>query len=677
MEKSLIFLEKASIFKNQLPNPTMKRLLLFLLLLISNLSFAQGQGKLDSLNAVLAKLPVEGKAFSSDTMRVKVLCEMGATTKEQKEVSFLYSKAIFLATNINYQEGLMIASFELAKYYRKQSLWVKASDYLFRALYSAETLKNHLFLGKIYKQIGDNYLSINETDNAIIYLKKSLLYLKKYESLKAYILTLNNIGIAYFKKKDYVNARKYYQLCQRENAQLRDLALINILRINIGSIYIKLKDFDKGISLFESVFNDLPEKDYYTKTYLKTELAKAFLEKGDFNSSSNSLTEAFTYCENNADSTTKAIMYEVQYQLYKKKKLAGKALDAFERYVSIKLADNEASNQKLYEAMKLEYQAEKQRSSIVSLNESVFREKQKNQFLILISIVILISLSLIFYNNRLLKRKNIQIEEQKIQILLTQEELKVLNENLKDVNESLELRVNERTAELVQMNKELITKNREIEEALLKGQTIERKRVASELHDNVGSLLSGLSWRLEALDKSNISENEKAVYNKIKETLKKAYGDVRSLSHNLIPEELQSLGLAKSIKRLIDDLNQNGKIKFDFHADNIENILSKKAEFELYSITLELTNNIIKHAHASEASIILDNKKKNVVRLFVLDDGVGLNTENIEKSMGLSNIKERIVSLNGSIEIETDSGTSFKIEIPYQLQATEHINETV
>jgi NarL family two-component system sensor histidine kinase LiaS len=213
-------------------------------------------------------------------------------------------------------------------------------------------------------------------------------------------------------------------------------------------------------------------------------------------------------------------------------------------------------------------------------------------------------------------------------------------------------------------NKKLRRKNTEIQEAMIQGQTIERKRVAADLHDNLGGTLASLNWYLFGIDKKALSAEELKTYESVHQMVGAAYREVRSLSHNLMPAELEEYGLITALERLTGKLNENKKIAFTFNHNGIVRRYGSKIEFELYSVVLELTNNIIKHSGASRADITIEESAKNI-RLLVKDNGTGI-TDNSKQGMGLNNVRSRVESLSGKIQIAHDqsNGTNIEIEIP-------------
>lgn len=218
---------------------------------------------------------------------------------------------------------------------------------------------------------------------------------------------------------------------------------------------------------------------------------------------------------------------------------------------------------------------------------------------------------------------------------------------------------------LTTKNKELKTKNREIESALLKGQTIERKRVASELHDNLNTKIAALRWRLEALDTSKYPEADQKIHAGVVQSLEDVYADIRLISHNLLPPELETHGISVAFQKLIEKLNFNTKTEFHLVTNDFKERLNPKIEYQLYSITLELVNNVLKHAQAQQVWVSL-SKNEESISLTVSDDGVGFQQKQSPEGVGWRNISSRVESLQGKWHVESKPGTGIKVmvEVP-------------
>jgi signal transduction histidine kinase len=210
-------------------------------------------------------------------------------------------------------------------------------------------------------------------------------------------------------------------------------------------------------------------------------------------------------------------------------------------------------------------------------------------------------------------------------------------------------------------NQTLSQKNRELQAALLQGQTLERHRVAADLHDNLGTTLTSLQWTLSALDKRNLAPAERDLYQTLTQRLNQAYNDVRLLAHNLMPIQLAKTGLGGALQTFVDQLNHNNGVQFALTLPPDLPRFEARIEFEVYSICLELCTNILKHARATEAHITL-LINQNQLSLTVSDNGVGLTDETGE-GRGLQNIRARTDGLGGTWQITSEPGQGVRHQI--------------
>lgn len=201
----------------------------------------------------------------------------------------------------------------------------------------------------------------------------------------------------------------------------------------------------------------------------------------------------------------------------------------------------------------------------------------------------------------------------------------------------------------------------------MKGQTLERKRVASELHDNLGSTLTAIQWYMESLLASNeagshLDKNYDDLYNMIS----RAYGEVRLLAHHMMPDVLEKEGLEVALHELAVPINKSQRLHLNVDTKQVSPYLTTQQKFELYSIALELCTNILKHAQASEAEILLNRTEKGII-MSVSDNGIGMPTDKQKGSMGLKNIQSRLKAIGGRYSIRSieGEGTMVLIHIPY------------
>ena len=228
------------------------------------------------------------------------------------------------------------------------------------------------------------------------------------------------------------------------------------------------------------------------------------------------------------------------------------------------------------------------------------------------------------------------------------------NQEIEEINQSLEKKVEVRTQELQ-------TAYDEIKDAIMRGQTLERKRVATDLHDNLGSLLSAIGLSTETMDESKLSDKEKKIFENIKSQIKEAYQDVRLFSHNLQPAELEKEGLYQALEVLANKINSLNKIHLEL---DLESLIPKpqNVEFNLYSICLEAINNILKHSNATKAKIAFEQDNGGLI-MRISDNGIGL--KNIDAGgTGFRNIQSRVEQLGGELRVNSDEkGVVIEVKI--------------
>lgn len=198
--------------------------------------------------------------------------------------------------------------------------------------------------------------------------------------------------------------------------------------------------------------------------------------------------------------------------------------------------------------------------------------------------------------------------------------------------------------------------------ALLEGQDKERKRIAAELHDNLGSILVTLNMYADALQTKK-PEEMKRLAEKIGETTRLANEETRKISHSLDSGMLNHFGLEAAIKQLSEAVSSIRKLTFDISIQ-IEENLGSEISLEIYRMIQEMVNNTLKHAKATKIHLELTQMGKSLNLIFE-DNGIGFNRNEINRGMGLKNIESRVQKLNGDLTIDSriNKGSTFIIEI--------------
>ncbi len=215
---------------------------------------------------------------------------------------------------------------------------------------------------------------------------------------------------------------------------------------------------------------------------------------------------------------------------------------------------------------------------------------------------------------------------------------------------------------------DLIQRNEiSIMNAMLEGQEKERSRMAKDLHDRLGAMLSTVKLQLAALeDKVALAKGDlRAHYDKVAHLLDEAVGEVRRIAHDMNSLTLSRFGLAKALEQLCDSVRVSGRLAVDLHLFGLERRMDRSLEIVLYRITQELISNALKHARAKEIEVSL-TREAGRISLMVSDDGKGFNPAQVAAGMGLENVRSRVASFGGTIQIDSTPGhgTTVSVEGP-------------
>ncbi len=206
--------------------------------------------------------------------------------------------------------------------------------------------------------------------------------------------------------------------------------------------------------------------------------------------------------------------------------------------------------------------------------------------------------------------------------------------------------------------------------ATLEGQEQERKRIAQEIHDGLGPLFSSLTMHIESLEEIIKEKTPDFIFHCsiLRELSKTIAGDIRGISHDLMPSAVEDFGVVTALENLCNTTNEVAKSEINFYSTNISDRLDKNIELGLYRIGQELLNNALKYAKADSIMIQLIKHPKSIV-LMVEDDGIGFDNQLIKskkKGIGWRNINTRTKSLGGFFTIDSRMGEGVlaTVEIP-------------
>jgi signal transduction histidine kinase len=206
-------------------------------------------------------------------------------------------------------------------------------------------------------------------------------------------------------------------------------------------------------------------------------------------------------------------------------------------------------------------------------------------------------------------------------------------------------------------------------EAVLKGEEKERTRLARDLHDGLGGMLSGIKYSFQNMKGNLILTQENAQdFERSMDMLDSSIREMRRVAHNLMPEALVKFGLDTALKDFFKEINRSGILKVRYQSIGLDTTsLDQTLSITVYRIIQELINNTIKHAGASEA-VVQISLSDGQLSITAEDNGKGFDPAKVKgvKGIGWSNIQNRIDFLKGTFDIRSvpGHGCSVQIELP-------------
>ncbi|HEX8549088.1 MAG TPA: histidine kinase [Cytophagaceae bacterium] len=282
--------------------------------------------------------------------------------------------------------------------------------------------------------------------------------------------------------------------------------------------------------------------------------------------------------------------------------------------------------------------------------------------LLLVTLVILMMEGLLIFKPAVghIKKTILKLMDSEAKTSQMNDELMVLNESLKSKENELYIATQEKY--LQQINEQKIRST-----SLIKGQENERKRIAREIHDGLGQMLTALKLNVENINIDALQEKEKKTIDDLKQMVGLTIAETRTISFNLMPTVLSDFGVISALKLLAEQAAKNTDTNIRFQCENTFDRLDKNVEIGLYRITQEAINNAIKYAQASEILIGI-SLKSELIHLTIFDNGKGFNPKKvtIDKNSqkinnGIYNMQERTNLMDGEFKILTGTGKGTKI----------------
>ncbi|MFC2101656.1 tetratricopeptide repeat protein [Bacteroidota bacterium] len=548
-----------------------------------------------------------------------------------------YQRSFQIKTELSDKKGMAGALNNIGLIYMNHGNYPKALDYYQRSLQIMEEVSDQRGVAQTLNNIGLIYMRQKKYPEALDGFQRSLAICEGISDKRGMAGILSNIGLIYVNSSDYTKALDCYQQCLQIMEEIDDKMGIASMYSNIGEVYMYKGEYAEAMNYYQQ---DLRIKKEISD---KRGLAIAMTNIGRINNKQGNHSQAITWCLKGLSEAEEIQLIDGQktaceclYEAYKALGVDRKALEYHERIsllddslqaeeTTIKLQQMEFARQVLADS--LEYEQEKIKRELDYTQSLHTKNKQRNIFIFsVLGIVILFISTLLFLRYK--SRKDKIIAAQKISRL--EEDKKLLSVRF-----------------------------------LVEGQKEERKRIATELHDGLGVLLSVTKMQFSALKDENPKNKE--TIRKATQFLEQASGDVRKISHNLMPGLLTKLGLYEALEDLFEKLSETKGIEAECNIQGQKQRLTENTEYMVYRIIQEMVHNTLKHADAKHIGLNIDIRKEELVIRFS-DDGKGFNLEEQEHhpSIGLQSIWSRVNFLDGTIinETEPGKGTHYTLHIP-------------
>lgn len=580
-----------------------------------------------------------------------------------KDIGVYYNSTTYLSKGdmVNFGKQLNLANTKLKKYKTKESYALRA--YILRNLSILQQFQNnekeamrmlieeamplakksgdYEVLSGLYKSVGIIFMNNDKREKAEEYLKSAKEYIEKasqssytYKETKVEIYTIDAENMCHLE-----NLTEAKKSLDKAYAILKDYPKSNMngsYYLPEGYYFYKIKQYENALKSYDKgIANSMLFQDIYSVNRLKIVKYLPLKAMNRYEDIKNILVDLI---ENGSLFAVDEKRFTLELaNAYEKLGDIKNAYKYKSRYIVFSDSLNEESSKDKIEALEAKFNKAENEAKIVQLEAQRERDKlivenNKLYYGLLVVISVLLLLLVIFFWNNSKNQKKIAVEH-----------AKNYAQNLKSLKDQKEI---------------------EVMQAMIKGEEEERKRIARDLHDGIGSMLSSLKMRFMKVN----SPSEKVDLNEIESMntlLNNSITELRQISYNLIPESLLKLGLEHALSDLCHMLKTDD-VRIDFHGNNIKEDIPESIQITIYRIVQELLNNALKHSKSNE--ILVDcSQNQSVFFITIEDNGIGFDLEKMNEfnGQGLKNLKNRVELLNGKMEIDSspERGTAFNIEL--------------
>ena len=577
-----------------------------------------------------------------------------------------------------------------------------------KALDQAQEMKDQELEAEAWHNMGVTYEAQADYSKALHYATKALALRREIRDDLKTANTLNNIGIIYDQMGDFTQALSFYQDAYTIYKRLDDKEKLAMVDINLGILFKAQGEYEKVIGYYRAAYGvykdlnmpaevafceaNLGSVFYYTKQYDSCIYYSALAEKA-FIAQNNlqflpvaqcnagmgyletgRLTEAKTYLLKALDGhRTYQNRKETAFVLVQLAKLyeeEGNKDKAFRSAAEAKeLATDARAPQQIMDASRLLattyadrgdfLSAYKEHLLFTSIKDSLFEQEKVK--------------TLANFQTRY------ETEKKEQQIVLLNRETTIQKLQLRQqgflllaagtficvgvASGYLMIRQRKLRAE-ARLQQELHREQERAAHAVLEAEERERRRIAGDLHDGVGQMMSAALMKLnEAREKAPEGTQAEALTARALALLSESYDEMRHISHQMMPNALLKAGLATAIREFVDKID-GASLQVELIIDGLDDRLDEQTETVIYRVIQEAVNNVIKHAGATRLSIQLANDAEGIA-VTIEDNGRGFDPATLDRAQGIGvrNMYSRLALLKGTVEIDSAPGRGTVVSV--------------
>ena len=641
----------------------MVKILYTALLLFGSLHVLSQIEKRDSL---LKLLPTA----KEDTAKARLLLNLADVyeTNNQDSCRYYLEEAKRLSSLLKFDRGLYLYYEQLMILSFTKGEYDSAMDQSSHALELAKSLKDSGAIINILANTGILYQYLGQFDKNLEYLLLALELVEKRNETQKLSSIYHNIGNAYFNLHQYRKSLEYDFLALKHSSEPGSSSYPNRIYAGIGQNYGSLKIADSALHFYKiAVTESIKTNDKYAEASIYGYMADVYAERNDF-------AEMLAVSE-------KCVL--IAKELQSSQMLASSMYNV--AYANFLNAHNDVAKNQIQEALNIATKDSLKDElkniytilSYVAARDGDFKTsvwaKQKND-----------SIEEALLNEQVIKttselEKKYETEKKDKQIILQQAQLqkrKIMNNILIGSAAivliiSLLLYWNYRQKQKLQQQRiSELEKEQQLMaiDAVLKGEEQERTRLAKDLHDGLGGMLSGIKYSFQNIKENLVmTPDNHLAFERGMDMLNSSIKEMRRVAQNMMPESLVKFGLDTALKDFCNDINQSGAIQITYQSMGLEETaLDQTTSISIYRIVQELINNAIKHASA-KTLIVQVFKTNGEISITVEDDGKGFDPMILQMANGIgwSNIQSRVDFLKGKVNVQSEKGkgTSVHIEL--------------